>query len=81
MEPQFREDLRFWVNTNPRTADRLLRMVEEIMRDPFAGVGKPESLHRLPDTWSRRLTKEHRVVYRVTNVSIDFLQARFHYEQ
>ena len=79
MESQFRDDLRFWVNTDARTADRLLRIVEEVMRDPFTGIGKPEPLRKAPNTWSRRLTDEHRVVYRVEDDCIDFLQARYHY--
>jgi toxin YoeB len=50
------------------------------LRNPFTGIGKPEPLRYLsPDTWSRRLTKEHRLVYRVLNDRIDFLQARYHY--
>ena len=50
------------------------------MRDPFAGIGKPEPLkHRLSGVWSRRLTQEHRIVYLVRDAQIDFLQARYHY--
>jgi toxin YoeB len=50
------------------------------MRDPFAGIGKPEPLkHRLAGAWSRRLTQEHRLVYLVRDGQIDFLQARYHY--
>lgn len=79
--PRFRDDLRFWVNTDPRMADRLLRLVEEVMRDPFGGIGKPEPLRSMPNTWSRRLSDEHRMVYRVSDASIDFLQARFHYSE
>ncbi len=79
MEAPFREDLRYWVNHDPRVADRLLRIVEEVVRDPFEGIGKPEPLRRMPNTWSRRLTEEHRVVYRVTDDCIDFLHARYHY--
>jgi toxin YoeB len=79
MEQPFRDDLRYWVNTDPRVADRLLRIVEECLRSPFEGIGKPEPLRGLSNTWSRRLTDEHRLVYRVTDESIDFLQARYHY--
>lgn len=50
------------------------------MRDPFAGIGKPEPLKQeLAGAWSRRLTEEHRLVYRVKHDRIEFLQARFHY--
>jgi toxin YoeB len=50
------------------------------MRDPFVGVGRPEPLkYRVPGTWSRRLTQEHRIVYLVSDDRIDFLQARYRY--
>lgn len=78
--PEFREDLRFWVETDRRVALRALEIVEAILRDPFTGLGKPEPLKYLASgTWSRRLTQEHRIVYLVTNERIDFLQARYHY--
>jgi len=79
-QPEFREDLRFWVETDRKVAIRLLDLVEAIMRDPFAGVGKPEPLkYFAAGAWSRRLTQEHRVVYVVSDTRIDFLQARYHY--
>lgn len=80
MQAQFREDLRSWIGNDPRVAERLMRIVEETLRDPFTGLGKPEPLkHALAGAWSRRLTGEHRVVYRVTDEAVDFLQARYHY--
>jgi toxin YoeB len=52
-----------------------------VLADPFAGIGKPEPLRReYAGCWSRRITREHRLVYRVTADRIDFLQARYHYE-
>lgn len=79
-EDEFRDDLAWWVETNPRTAQRALAIVEAVMRDPFIGVGKPEALKHLgPNVWSRRLTGEHRVVYLVRDDRINFLQARYHY--
>ena len=78
--PEFREDLRHWVDTDRKVALRALALIEAVMRDPFQGIGKPEPLRYLvPGTWSRRLTQEHRVVYLVTDDRIDFLQARYHY--
>jgi toxin YoeB len=78
--PEFREDLRYWVATDRKTALRALDLVEHVMRDPFSGIGKPEPLKYLaPNTWSRRLTQEHRLVYLVGESRIDFLQARYHY--
>lgn len=79
-EPEFREDLRYWVEVDRKIALRVLDLVEAILRDPFAGIGKPEPLKYLgPGLWSRRLTQEHRIVYLVANDRVDFLQARYHY--
>ena len=78
--PEFREDLRFWVETDRRVALRALDLIEDILRDAFSGPGKPEPLKYLaPNTWSRRLTQEHRIVYHVLDTQIHFLQGRFHY--
>ena len=79
-QPEFREDLRYWVETDRKTALRALSLVEAVMRDPYKGIGKPEPLKYLSSgVWSRRLTQEHRLVYLVTDERIDFLQARYHY--
>lgn len=79
-QPEFREDLRYWVEAKRRVALRVLDLVESVMRDPFTGIGKPEPLrHLAPNTWSRRLTQEHRLIYLVSADRIDFLQARYHY--
>jgi toxin YoeB len=57
-----------------------LELVEAVMKDPFDGIGKPEPLKFiLAGCWSRRITQEHRLVYRVSETRIDFLQARYHY--
>jgi len=78
--PEFRADLRFWVKSDRATAIRVLDLVEAAIRDPFEGIGKPEPLrYLLAGCWSRRITQEHRLVYRVTDARIDFLQARYHY--
>ena len=78
--PEFREDLEYWVKTDRKTALRMLKIVEDIMRDPFQGIGKPEPLKYLAEgVWSRRLTREHRIVYRVGEGRVDFLQGRYHY--
>lgn len=78
--PEFRQDLRYWVETNRRIALRVLELVETVMRDPFQGIGKPEPLkYVLAGAWSRRITEEHRMVYAVSADRIDFLQARYHY--
>lgn len=59
---------------------RINRLIEEAWREPFTGVGKPEPLkHALSGCWSRRITNEHRMVYRVVNDSLEIVQLRFHY--
>ena len=74
------DDLRYWVQTDRKMALRVLELVEAVIRDPFSGIGKPEPLKFIaPDTWSRRLNNEHRLVYLVRDERIDFLQARYHY--
>lgn len=78
--PEFIEDLHWWVENDRKVALRALTIVEAVLRDPFAGIGKPEPLKYLgPGIWSRRLTQEHRVVYLVNSDRVDFLQARYHY--
>ena len=78
--PEFRQDLRHWVETDRKTALRILELVDDVLRDPFSGLGRPEPLkYVLAGCWSRRITQEHRLVYRVTQRRIDFLQARYHY--
>ena len=79
-QPEFREDFLFWVRTERSTAIRVLDLVEAVMRDPLQGLGKPERLrYVLTGCWSRRVSQEHRLVYRVTDATIGFLQARYHY--
>jgi toxin YoeB len=78
--PEFRQDLRYWVETDRKIALRALELIEAVLRDPFVGIGKPEPLkYVLAGCWSRRITQEHRLVYRVSVGRIDFLQARYHY--
>jgi len=78
--PEFREDLKGWVESNRKVALRVLDLVEPIMRDPLTGIGKPEPLKFVLSVWwSRRITQEHRLVYKVSENRIDFIQARYHY--
>jgi toxin YoeB len=79
-QPEFIEDLRYWVETDRKLAIRAFDLIEAILRNPYEGIGKPEPLKYLtPGAWSRRLTQEHRIVYLVRDDQIDFLQARYHY--
>jgi toxin YoeB len=78
--PEFREDLRYWVETDRKAALRIFELIEAVLRNPFTGIGRPEPLkYVLAGVWSRRITLEHRLVYKVTGNRIDFLQARYHY--
>lgn len=80
-QPEFIGDLEYWVKTDRKMALRVFKLIKEILRDPFEGLGKPEPLkHGLAGCWSRRLNKEHRIVYTVSDRQVDFLQARYHYE-
>ncbi len=77
----FRGDLRYWIETDRRTALRVLDLMAAILTDPFTGIGKPEPLrHELAGCWGRRITREHRLVYRVRADRVEFVQARYHYE-
>ena len=79
-QPEFREDIRYWVTANRAVALRVLQLIEAILREPFSGIGKPEPLKYVQaGVWSRRITQEHRLVYKVSEKRIDFLQARYHY--
>ena len=79
-QDEFREDLRFWIDTNRRVALKVMDLVEAVIRDPFTGIGKPEPIRHLgANMWSRRITQEHRLVYLVRHERIDFLQCRYHY--
>ena len=81
LDGHFREDLEYWIQTERKTALRVLRLMEAALRDPFRGVGKPEPLKYLDSgAWSRRITQEHRLVYLVDDDRITFLQARYHYD-
>lgn len=80
LERRFREDLLFWIRAQPSMAERVLRLVEEIVREPMGGIGKPERLKHVPgNVWSRRMNEEHRLVYLVKGDAIHMLQCRFHY--
>ncbi len=79
-QQEFREDLRWWTREQPRVADRIWVLVEQTLRTPFEGLGKPEPLRQLgANIWSRRITQEHRLVYLVRDERVDFLQGRYHY--
>jgi toxin YoeB len=68
-------------STDKAMTKRINRLLEDTLRDPFSGIGKPEPLrHVLQGSWSRRIDGEHRLVYLVDGDDIVVLQARYHYE-
>jgi len=74
------EDYLHWQKTDRAALKRVNTLIEATMRDPFAGIGKPEQLkHVLAGAWSRRITEEHRLVYKVDGDDLIVLQARYHY--
>ena len=74
------DDYLYWQKQDRRMVDRINKLIREIQREPFAGVGKPEPLkHALSGFWSRRITDEHRIVYCVEEDALLIAQWRFHY--
>ena len=74
------EDYLYWQQQDRRMAERINKLIKETQREPFSGIGKPEPLkHALAGYWSRRITDEHRMVYRIEGDSILLAQLRYHY--
>ena len=74
------EDYLYWQKQDKRMVERINKLIRETQREPFAGVGKPESLkHAFAGFWSRRITDEHRMVYRIEGKTLLIAQLRFHY--
>ena len=74
------EDYLYWQKHDKRMVERINKLIRETQRDPFAGVGKPEALrHALAGFWSRRISEEHRMVYRVEGDALLLAQLRYHY--
>lgn len=79
------KDYQAWHDRDPRIAQKINDLIKDIRRAPFSGIGKPEALKAdLAGWWSRRITSEHRLVYRVVgkrgkDQRLEILQCRFHY--
>lgn len=74
------DDYLFWQKTDKQTLRRINTLIKETMRTPFEGIGKPEPLkHALSGYWSRRISDEHRFVYKVSEDAIEIVQLRYHY--
>ncbi len=76
------EQLNLWSKENPKIYARIVELIKDIERHPFSGIGKPEPLkYELKGLWSRRITDEHRLVYKVSDTEILFYSCRFHYKK
>ena len=74
------EDYLYWQKQDTKMLERINKLITEVKREPFAGVGKPEPLrHALSGFWSRRINDEHRMVYKVEGGALLIAQLRFHY--
>ena len=74
------DELNRWVTEDKKVHARIVKLIKDIEREPFVGLGKPEALkHNLTGLWSRRITDEHRLVYKVTEEEIVIVSCRFHY--
>lgn len=74
------EDYLYWPKQDRKMVERIHKLISEVKREPFAGVGKPEPLkHALSGYWSRRINDEHRMVYKIDDGSLFLAQLRYHY--
>jgi len=79
-DPAAFEDLAWWIQQDRKKALRIVKLLKEVQRTPFAGTGKPEALkHDLAGCWSRRIDDTHRLVYEVLEDKIRILACRYHY--
>lgn len=75
------EDYLFWQKTDKSKLKKINELIKDIARNPFDGLGKPETLkHRYAGFWSRRIDHEHRLIYRVVEDEIQIAKCRFHYD-
>lgn len=74
------EDYLFWQRTDPKITRRIHELIKDATRNPFDGIGKPEPLrYALAGYWSRRITNEHRMVYKAAGGDLLIAQLRYHY--
>jgi toxin YoeB len=79
--PDAWDDYIYWQQADKAVCKRINLLIKDTLRSPFEGIGKPEPLrHRYSGSWSRRITEEHRMVYRVTETGLEIMQLRYHYE-
>lgn len=75
------DDFANWAKQDKKFFEKIKTLIDDIGRDPFSGLGKPEPLrHNLSGFWSRRINDEHRLVYRISGAEIEILSCKFHYD-
>ncbi|MGI8468114.1 MAG: Txe/YoeB family addiction module toxin [Pyrinomonadaceae bacterium] len=80
--PEAFADFNLWASENIKIQTRIIELIKDIGRNPFSGIGKPEPLkHELKGLWSRRITDEHRLVYKVYDDEIVIYSCKFHYKK
>lgn len=80
--PEGWEDYLYWQKIDKKILQRINELIKDALRTPFSGIGKPEPLrYEFHGCWSRRIDKEHRLVYRIIEDSLTIVAARFHYDK
>jgi len=75
------DDFQAWAAQDKSVYAKIVSLLKDVLRNPFAGIGKPEPLkHELKGFWSRRITDEHRLVYKVTEAEIIVVACKYHYK-
>ena len=75
------EDYLYWQKTDKKILARINKLIKDISRQPYDGIGKPEALrHKYRGFWSRRINQEHRLIYQVRDNEIRIVKCRFHYD-
>lgn len=80
VSPEFSEDLESWKRSDKKIAEKIKKLLLAIVETPYEGIGKPEPLkYKLSGCWSRRINKEHRLIYRIVNDELQLIACRYHY--
>lgn len=79
ISPQAKSDLQYWAGTDSKTHNKVMELIKSAKESPFKGIGKPEALKHRKPLWSRRITKEHRLVYYVEQGDLYIVACRYHY--
>ena len=80
--PKAFKEMTYWAEEDIRVLVKIFELIKDIQRNPFEGLGKPEPLkHKFKGLWSRRITKEHRLLYKFSNEEITIISCRFYYDK